>query len=304
MLSASGAELAADPLNCQGFDVLKAELPVEPGHVDAIQRSKYDTNGLPSGPDPDGPRDPRRQQTIDASGTAKWNQELRPRLAGCLRARRMLACSSGEKAIVKMRAIKSLLTPGYDAENVDPQEGDQEAHADEDLAGLARYMDGKSLKDMPLSVIVAFMPGTRLRIRRLDTHKWVVVHLEPATCSSSAVTSATTGSATPARMSACTRTCTLRTTSRERAASTRAMREGLTGVKGMSGYGKDGWGREGGMYAHSCESNAHIPRTCGGPQAPLVCSTVLLFCTPHHCSDASMQCFVLHTQCGNQSPRP
>ena len=179
MLSASGAELAADPLNCQGFDVLKAELLVEPGRVEAIQRSKYDTNGLPSGPDPNGPRDPRRQQTIDASGTAKWNQELRPRLAGCLRARRMLACSSGEKEIVKMRAIKSLLTPGYDAENVDPQEGDQEAHADEDLAGLARYMDGKSLKDMPLSVIVALMPGTRLRIRRLDTHKWVVVHLEP-----------------------------------------------------------------------------------------------------------------------------
>jgi hypothetical protein len=178
-LSASGAELAADPLHCQGFDVLKAELPVEPERVDAIRCSKYDTNGLPSGPDPDGPRDPRRQQTIDASGTAKWNQELRVRLAGCLRARHMLACSSGEKAIRKMHAIKSLPTPGYDPEKVDPQEGDQEAHADEDLANLARYMDGRSLKDMPLSVIVALMPGTRLRIRRLDTHEWVIVHLEP-----------------------------------------------------------------------------------------------------------------------------
>jgi hypothetical protein len=64
----------------------------------------------------------------------------------------MLACSSGEKAIVKMHAIKSLPTPGYDAEKVDPQEGDQEAHANEDLADLARYMDGRSLKDMPLSL--------------------------------------------------------------------------------------------------------------------------------------------------------
>ena len=81
------------------------------------------------------------QETIDASGTAKWNQELRPRLAGCLRARRMLACSNGEKAIVKMRAIKSLLTPGYDAENVDPQEGDQEAHADEEVKKAAGGAD-------------------------------------------------------------------------------------------------------------------------------------------------------------------
>jgi len=159
--------------------VLKAELPVAPEGVETIRVAKYDANGLPSGPDPDGPRDPRRQQTIDAGGRAHWNQELRRRLTECLRAKRMLACSGGEKVVVKMHAIKSLPTPGYDPENVDPQEGDQDAHTDEHSADLAKHMHGRSLKDMPMSIIIALMPGTRLRIRRLDTHEWVIVHLEP-----------------------------------------------------------------------------------------------------------------------------
>ena len=47
------------------------------------------------------------------------------------------------------------------------------------------------------------------------------------------------------------------------------------GVEGMSGYGKDGWEREGRMYAHSCESNALTPQTVVGRKRP---SFAILFC--------------------------
>ena len=62
---------AAEPLHRQGFDVLKAAIPVEPELVRTIRSAKYETHGLPSGPDPDGPHDPRRQQTIDKGGAGR-----------------------------------------------------------------------------------------------------------------------------------------------------------------------------------------------------------------------------------------
>ena len=69
-------------------------------------------------------------------------------------------------------------TPGYDEASSDWQEGDQGAHADESADDLKRYMRGRRDEDMPLSVILAIMPGTRLHIQPFDG-EWTVVRLEP-----------------------------------------------------------------------------------------------------------------------------
>ena len=99
------------------------------------------------------------------------------RESGCTQLR--MNSSNGEKTVTKMHGIKSLPTPGYRLERECPQEGDQDPHADESLDNISRYMRGREACDMPCSVIIAIMPGSCLRICRLDTHEWVIVHLEP-----------------------------------------------------------------------------------------------------------------------------
>ena len=165
-------------LHTRGYEVCKGAIPLDASIVDAIKAANYDEKGLPSGPHPDGPRDPRRQQTLDATGTSHWIQEVRARKTAYLRERGHLKCSMGEKVVKKMHGIRSLATPRYDEENLDPQDGDQDEHADEPNDHLTAYMDGRSDEDMPFSTILAIMPGTRLRIRPFGG-EWTIVRLKP-----------------------------------------------------------------------------------------------------------------------------
>ena len=55
------------------------------------------------------------------------------------------------------------------------QEGDQDAHTDEPIDRVRRFTRDE---DVPLSTILAIMPGTCLRIRPLNG-EWIIVTLEP-----------------------------------------------------------------------------------------------------------------------------
>ena len=146
--------------------------------MNEIKAANFDENGLPTGPDPKAPRDTRRQQTRDSAGTAHWNGQVRALQTDYMRKHGYLACSDGgEKVVKKMHALKSLPTPGYD-EARDPlvqQEGDQDAHADEPIDRVRQFTRDE---DVPLSTILAIMPGTCLRIRPFGG-AWIIVTLEP-----------------------------------------------------------------------------------------------------------------------------
>jgi len=149
---------------------------VDPEVKTAICAARFDEVGLPWGPDPSRGRDARRRQTVDRGGKSSWAVLVRQKQTNFLRAAGLLACDAeeGEKRVCKVHALLSLPTPGYDPAATEPQYGDQEPHTDESL----REIGGRSDGDMPLSTLLAIMPGTRLRICSRDG-EWTVVHLEP-----------------------------------------------------------------------------------------------------------------------------
>ena len=163
-------------LHARGYTVLKGAAHLDEGTATRVKAPHYDEKGLPSGPD--GAHDPRRQQSSDKSDRSTWIQEVKPLLTESLRTSGHLLCSKGGKVVKKVHALKSLPTPGYDEASSNRQEGDQGEHTDESADDLKPYMRGRGDEDMPLSVILAFMPGTRLRIRPFGG-EWTVVRLEP-----------------------------------------------------------------------------------------------------------------------------
>ena len=176
MLPRQGSEL-----HTRGYEVCRGAIRLDASVVDAIKAAKYDEQGLPSGPDYE--RDPRRQQTIDHSGTSHWVQHVKALQTDVLRKRGHLKSSQGEKVVRKMHGLKSLPTPGYDEKRDPhtPQEGDQKAHADEPREYLAKYMaeeGGRGDEDVPISTILAIEVGSCLRIRPFGG-EWTIVYLKP-----------------------------------------------------------------------------------------------------------------------------
>ena len=106
---------------------------------------------------------------------ARWNRTLRNRLeSACITHLPMLMHSTaGKKSFCRMHAIMSLSTTDYD-EDIDAwQEGDQRHHADEAAIKMAGLRD----EDMPLSVMIALQPRTRLRV--LSCNEWITLWLQP-----------------------------------------------------------------------------------------------------------------------------
>ena len=87
-----------------------------------------------------------------------------------------------------MHGLESRATPNYDLTNEDPsrpQKGDQEPHVDDDPVATGKFMaaggpDGgrRSDDDFPLVILIGIMPKTRLRIRRLRSQTYEIVHLD------------------------------------------------------------------------------------------------------------------------------
>jgi hypothetical protein len=132
----------------------------------------YEQRGLPTSPDPLDGTDSKRKMSKEAAN-AHWNMELRNRLNISFATSPILAATDGVKKFCRMHAIMSLPTEGYDETGTHWQPGDQHPHIDEYPA----KMTGVRNEDMPLSVIVAFMPNTRLRV--LSRGVWCVVVMQP-----------------------------------------------------------------------------------------------------------------------------
>ena len=133
----------------------------------SLHEAAWDTNGLPSHALADGTtvHDSRRQQT--SASRAGWISVLTALLAQGLDREGLLECTTGKKQVVRLHGLKSLRLDGY-VPSDDPhvlQEGDQGAHTDESRERYDEWMHmHPAPSDAPLSVILAIMPGTRLRI--------------------------------------------------------------------------------------------------------------------------------------------
>lgn len=104
---------------------------------------------------------------------AYWNRELRARLTAAFANEAIMTATDGAKVFCRMHAIKSLPTEGYDETGTHWRPGDQSSHMDE----YPDKMIGLRNEDMPMSVIIAFMANTRLRI--LSRGLWRVLVMQP-----------------------------------------------------------------------------------------------------------------------------
>lgn len=155
-----------------GYVLIRNAIPVDPAQATAIRNSNFDDadGGLPN---ENFKRDGTRLQT--KSTKHEWCRTLSAQQAEVLRRHRLLATSDcREKLVVKMRALKSVPTDGYDESSTAPQTGDQGEHTDESVERMSKMED----QDKPLATLYAIERGTRLRIRSLNG-EWEIITLEP-----------------------------------------------------------------------------------------------------------------------------
>lgn len=112
-----------------------------------------------------------------AAPTARWNMELRTRLTAAFVSTGLMVATDGTKVFCRMHAIKSFPIIGYDDTSTHWQLGDQGSaenpgHTDEHVNKMVGLRD----EDMPLSVIVACMPNTRLRVL---SSGWRILVMQP-----------------------------------------------------------------------------------------------------------------------------
>jgi len=167
-----GGSTALDPIHHVGYVLIRNAIPVDPAQATAIRNSNFDDadGGLPN---ENFKRDGTRLQT--KSTKHEWCRTLSAQQAEVLRRHRLLATSDcREKLVVKMRALKSVPTDGYDESSTAPQTGDQGEHTDESVERMSKMED----QDKPLATLYAIERGTRLRIRSLNG-EWEIITLEP-----------------------------------------------------------------------------------------------------------------------------
>lgn len=132
----------------------------------------YEGSGLPQSADAKMGNDIKRLMSREATN-ARWNVELRARLTTAFAASALMTSTDGVKKFCRMHAIMSSPTEGYDETATQWQAGDQDKHIDE----KAEKMDALRNEDVPMSVIVAFMPNTRLRV--LSRGVWRILVIQP-----------------------------------------------------------------------------------------------------------------------------
>ena len=159
-------------LHSDGFIIYKSAVKTDDLFATIAQDNIYEQRGLPKSPDPKDGKDSMRMMSKEAPN-AFWNRELRARLTAIFASRSIMDATDGTKVFCRMHAIKSLPTEGYDETGTEWQPGDQHPHSDEH----PNKMMGLRHEDMPLSVIVAFMPDTRLRV--LSRGVWCVLVMQP-----------------------------------------------------------------------------------------------------------------------------
>ena len=163
---AADASAASMMLYATGYTVLRKAVMkgVCTRMVDCLRAARWDTGGLPSHEGPDGHvvHDERRQQTT-ASG-AGWISEVTRHLTEALQDDDLLADGS---AVVRVHGLKSLPSAGYVASD-DPQvrqDGDQQPHVDEEHGRYSAWVSKQTPHlRRPMSLLLAIMPGTRLRL--------------------------------------------------------------------------------------------------------------------------------------------
>lgn len=159
-------------LHDDGFIIYKSAVETTDLLATIVDDIIYEPKGLPQSPDPKNGKDSNRLMSKEAPN-ALWNRELRARLTAAFVTRGIMNATDGTKIFCRMHAIKSLPTEGYDETGTEWQPGDQHPHCDEH----PNKMMGLRHEDMPLSVIVAFMPDTRLRV--LSRGAWRVLVMQP-----------------------------------------------------------------------------------------------------------------------------
>ena len=159
-------------LHRDGFVIYKSAVKTSDLLATIRDEHIYWQGGLPQSTDLTDGHDTKRVMSKEASN-AFWNKELRARLAAAFATKAILTSTDGSKTFCRMRAIMSFPTEGYDETYEHWQVGDQGEHTDEHTDKMMSLRD----EDMPLSVIVAFMPNTRLRV--LSKGTWRVLRLQP-----------------------------------------------------------------------------------------------------------------------------
>ena len=175
-----GSPPEVELLRTQGYAVLPHAIfkPDCKRVVEHLRHASWEPKGLPwyEGEDTICQHDPRRQQTSAAK--AKWIHELTGLLTDCLDEADLIECAAGTKAVVHVHGLKSRGIDGYDTEASPEvqQDGDQSPHTDEYRDRYDEWVrTHPHPSDAPMSVMLAVMPGTRLRIFAND--KWHILNL-------------------------------------------------------------------------------------------------------------------------------
>ena len=159
-------------LHRDGFVIYESVVKTDDLLATITDDSIYEPLGLPQSPDPTDGKDATRKMS-KAVPNAFWNRGLRARLTATFATMAIMTATDGTKVFSRMHAIKSLPTRGYDETSTDWQMGDQHHHVDEHPNKTVGLRD----EDMPMSVIVAFVPNTRLRV--LSQGLWRVLVMQP-----------------------------------------------------------------------------------------------------------------------------
>lgn len=168
-------------LHTQGYAVLSHAVfqPDCKRVVEHLQHASWEPNGLPwyECEDNKCQYDPRRQQT--GATKAKWIDEITSLLTDKLDEEGLVDCAAGKKAVVRVHGLRSVGIEGYDTQ-ADPevqQDGDQAPHTDEHRDRYDKWVrTHPHPSDAPMSVMLAVMPGTRLRI--LANDRWNILNLK------------------------------------------------------------------------------------------------------------------------------
>ena len=152
-------------LHEDGFVIIPGKLDLPDTVIRVIKAVNYNQRGLPAAPDPLLGYDSRRMQSTDARGNVSWIKSLTQMVSTHLSRYNLMTTTSGEsKRLVRVHALKSTVNVGYNESETEHQDGDQDRHVDEPPLFMARFMAGRAVADMPLSVLVALDAGAKLRV--------------------------------------------------------------------------------------------------------------------------------------------
>ena len=158
---------------------LLADTAIKDRHIYPAER--LPDRGLPQTADRNDGKDKNRLMSTTGPNVP-WKSELRKKLEQVFENTGVMVDSHRvKKRFNRINAIMSLPLHGYDPSKTDWQPGDQgvpssPGHIDEAI----NKMHGLHDADIPLSVMVAFMPNTRLRVRPFGSAAhWHVVVMQP-----------------------------------------------------------------------------------------------------------------------------